>query len=168
MSLAVFNGHVMMKHLKADNLNRGMSSSLNWLSVFIFSFFTLLIWIGWIVSLLSFPESLYGRLYDASGNYDFNFSFFKFLVAFLFTGYWIFSIITSKITNRSMVTNWAIGITMIWITFICLWGDAVNNRKSYKTVFPRGLSSSTRISGSQEMRAPGLSARNMSMTVSMG
>jgi hypothetical protein len=34
-----------------------------------------------------------------------------------------------------MVTNWAIGITMIWITFICLWGDAVNSRKSYKTVF---------------------------------
>jgi len=118
-----------------DNLNRGMSSSLNWLSVFIFSFFALLIWIGWSVSLLSFPENLYERLYDASGNYDFNFSFFKFLVAFLITGYWIFSIVSSKITNRSMVTNWAIGITMIWVTFICLWGDAINNRKSYKGVF---------------------------------
>jgi hypothetical protein len=120
-----------------DNLNRGMSSSLNWLSVFIFSFFTLLIWIGWWVSLLTFPEGLYDRLYDASGNYDFNFSFFKFLFALLISGYWVFSIVTSKITNRSMVTNWAIGITMIWVTFICLWGDSVNNRKSYKTLFEK-------------------------------
>ena len=34
-----------------------------------------------------------------------------------------------------MISNWAIGVTMIWVIFIMLWGDAVNNRKSMKNLF---------------------------------
>ena len=118
-----------------DNLKRGAASALNWFGILIFGFIGIIIWVGWFASIATFPNDLYQRIYEASANYSNQFYFLNFIVALAMSSLWIFYIIKSKITNRSMISNWAIGVTMIWVIFIMLWGDAVNNRKSMKNLF---------------------------------
>lgn len=118
-----------------DNLKRGAASALNWFGVLLFGFLAIVIWTGWFSSIFKIPESLYLRIFEASANYQNEFFFLKFLIAAIATSLWIFYVVKSKITNRSMISNWAIGITMFWVSFILLWGDSVNNRKSMKDLF---------------------------------
>lgn len=118
-----------------DNLKRGAASALNWFGILIFGFIGIVIWLGWLSSLTSMPHDLYLRIYEASANFKIEFSILNFLIALAISSLWIFYIIKSKITNRSMISNWAIGITMIWVIFIMLWGDSFNNRKSMKSLF---------------------------------
>ncbi|MGA1443921.1 MAG: hypothetical protein ACO32A_06115, partial [Methylophilaceae bacterium] len=58
-----------------------------------------------------------------------------FLLALTFLSLWIFSLLKNKLTNRSTVTNWALGITLVWVTIALLWFPMIENRKNYGQVY---------------------------------
>ena len=118
-----------------DLLRRSSASALNWFGILIFGFFGFIIWLFWFSTMTGFPEIIYNRIYFLSGNYEPKFEFLSFFFALLISGLWLYIIFTVKITNRSAISNWAIGITMVWVTFIMLVSPFINNRKSYAPVF---------------------------------
>ena len=82
-----------------------------------------------------FPEIIYNRIYFLSGNYEAKFEYLNFIFALLISGLWLYIIFNLKISNRSAISNWAIGITMVWVTFVMLVNPFIDNRKSYAPVF---------------------------------
>lgn len=118
-----------------DKLNRGTAGALNWFGILIFGFIGFLIWLGWFAMMSEIPQKIYERMFYQSGNYVAEFQLFNFMFALVITSLWLTSTIKFKITNRSAVSNWALGITMIWVTLIMLWGPFIDNRKNYKLIF---------------------------------
>jgi len=118
-----------------DRLNRGTSSALNWFGILIFGFIGFLIWLGWFAMISGVPIKIYERMFYQSSNYTAEFGLFSFLFALVITLLWLASIIKFKITNRSTISNWALGITMVWVTLVTLWGPFIDNRKDYKLIF---------------------------------
>jgi 4-amino-4-deoxy-L-arabinose transferase-like glycosyltransferase len=118
-----------------DRLNRGAASALNWFGILIFGFIGFLIWLGWFAMMSEIPERIHERMFYQSANYVAEFEFFNFIFALVITTLWLASIIKFKITNRSAISNWALGITMVWVTLITLWGPFIDNRKDYKLIF---------------------------------
>jgi len=118
-----------------DRLNRGTASALNWFGILIFGFIGFLIWLGWFAMILEIPSKIYERMFYQSANYVAEFELFSFLFALIITSLWLASIIKFKITNRSVISNWAIGITMVWVTLMMLWTPFIDNRKDYKIIF---------------------------------
>ena len=118
-----------------DRLNRSAASALNWFGILIFGFIGFLIWLGWFAMMTEIPEKIYERMFFQSANYIAEFELFSFIFAAVITALWLASIIKFKITNRSVISNWAIGITMVWVTLIMLWTPFIDNRKDYKLIF---------------------------------
>jgi 4-amino-4-deoxy-L-arabinose transferase-like glycosyltransferase len=118
-----------------DRLNRGAASALNWFGILIFGFIGFLIWLGWFAMMSEIPERIYERMFYQSANYVAEFELFNFIFALVITILWLASIIKFKITNRSAISNWALGITMVWVTLITLWGPFIDSRKDYKLIF---------------------------------
>ena len=81
------------------------------------------------------PQKIYERMFYQSANYIAEFNLFSFLFALVITSLWLGSIIKFKITNRSAISNWAIGVTMVWVTLMMLWTPFIDNRKEYKLIF---------------------------------
>ncbi|MDA9086851.1 hypothetical protein N9J93_03545, partial [Methylophilaceae bacterium] len=111
------------------------ASALNWFGILIFGFFGFIIWFFWLAVMVGFPEIISNRIYFLSGNYEVKFEFLSFIFALLITGFWLYIIFKIKISNRSAISNWAIGITMVWVAFIMLVSPLIENRKSYAAVF---------------------------------
>lgn len=118
-----------------DLLKRGYASALNWFGFLIFGFFSLIIWLGWFAMQTGIPEKIFERMFFLSGNFSANFEILNFLISFTLTMYWLINSFTNKITNRSSITNWAIGITTLWVLLIALWGPFINNYKSHKNIY---------------------------------
>jgi len=118
-----------------DLLRRSSASALNWFGILIFGFFGFIIWFFWFAAITGFPEKIYDRIFFLSGSYEVKFEFLSFIFAFLISSLWLYIIFNLKISNRSAISNWAIGITMVWVTFIMLVSPLIENRKSYAPVF---------------------------------
>ncbi|MGA1567433.1 MAG: ArnT family glycosyltransferase [Methylophilaceae bacterium] len=118
-----------------DSLQRGASSALNWFGILIFSSITLVLWIGWFAFHVGIPFKLHERMLYLSGNLIPEFNLITFLLALTFLSLWIFSLLKNKLTNRSTVTNWALGITLVWVTIALLWFPMIENRKNYGQVY---------------------------------
>jgi len=118
-----------------DLLKRSSASALNWFGILIFGFIGILIWLGWFTMMTGFPSRLYDRIFYLSGNYLGELNIISFLVALIVTLLWVISVFNLKITNRSSVSNWALGITMVWVNAIMLCSPFLDNRKSYSGVF---------------------------------
>jgi len=81
------------------------------------------------------PGKIYERMFFLSANFNANFEIIPFIICLIFTSYWGLSIFKDRITNRTAISNWAIGITMIWLCLVMLWGPFIDNRKSHKLIF---------------------------------
>ena len=118
-----------------DTLKRGSASALNLFGILIFGFIGILIWLGWLAMQTGVPSKIYERMFFLSSNYDASLEIIPFIICLIFTSYWALSIFKYRITNRTAITNWAIGITMIWLCLVMLWGPFIDNRKSHKLIF---------------------------------
>ena len=118
-----------------DTLKRGSASALNLFGILIFGFIGVLIWLGWLAMQTGVPSKIYERMFFLSSNYDASLEIIPFIICLIFTSYWGLSIFKYRITNRTAITNWAIGITMIWLCLVMLWGPFIDNRKSHKLIF---------------------------------
>ena len=118
-----------------DRLNRSTASALNWFGILIFGFIGSLIWLGWFAMMFEIPQKIHERMFYLSANYIAEFKLFSFVFALLITSLWLASIIKFKITNRSAISNWTLGITMVWVTLVMLWGPFIDNRKSHRLIF---------------------------------
>lgn len=118
-----------------EQLKRDFASALNWFAVMLFSTLGALIWLGWTAMMTGFPAKLQERMRFLSGAYDLDFQTNTFILAILMTLIWFIVSLRAKLTKRSTVTNWAIGMTFVWCLLMTLWLPLIDNAKSYAGVF---------------------------------
>lgn len=117
-----------------ETMKRGAAGLLNWFGIMLFGSIAVLITLGWTAMMLGWPHKLSERMHILSGvdvaqwaPMAMVFS----LVAFLT---WLFVLVNYKHSNRSAITDWAVGITAMWAMLMALWLPWIDNAKRYDHV----------------------------------
>jgi 4-amino-4-deoxy-L-arabinose transferase-like glycosyltransferase len=119
-----------------DQLRRGAASALDWFGIMMFGFFGFLIWLGWFAMMSGMPARLAARMHKLSEAYLPQFNWMAFAAAAAITLVWLLVVFkANKRSNRAVVTDWAVGITMIWGLLMTLWLPWLDATKSYQGVF---------------------------------
>ena len=118
-----------------ETLRRGAASALNWFGIILFSTLLFLIWLGWSAMLTGYPQKTYERMQFLAQTNESHFNVFILIIAILLTVIWIFSMIKTRITNRSCTTNWSIGLTVSWALLMALWLPWINHKKDFSPLF---------------------------------
>ncbi len=118
-----------------EHLKRGAAAALNWFGVMLFGLIGVLIWLGWIAMLTGYPVKIKERMQFLSGAYETYFNWLSFLIALAITIIWMLVCMRAKQTNKSTVTNWAVGMTFGWGLLMTLWLPLIDSAKSYQSVF---------------------------------
>lgn len=118
-----------------EQLKRGAAAALNWFGVMLFGLMGILIWLGWFAMLTGHPTKIKERMQFLSGMRDTDFYWVSFITAAFITLIWLVVCMRAKQTNRSTVTNWAVGITFAWGLLMTLWLPMIDSAKSYRPLF---------------------------------
>ena len=118
-----------------EHLKRGTAAALNWFGVLLFGLIGALIWLGWLAMMTDYPAKIKERLQFLSGTNEIDFHWLALMAALLITMIWAFVCIRAKQTNKSTVTNWAVGMTFCWTLLMTLWLPLIDSAKSYQPVF---------------------------------
>ncbi|OIQ80139.1 undecaprenyl phosphate-alpha-4-amino-4-deoxy-L-arabinose arabinosyl transferase [mine drainage metagenome] len=114
-----------------DPLRRSMASALDWFSIMLFGSMGFLIWLGWFAMMMDFPQKLASRMHKLSPASVPDFSWAATITAITLTLIWGLVVFKAKRSNRAFVTDWAVGITMVWGLLMTLWLPWLNAAKSY-------------------------------------
>lgn len=117
-----------------DALRRGMASALDWFSIMLFGSMGFLIWLGWLAMMIDFPQKLALRMHKLSPAYLPHFSWETTAAAITVTLIWGMVVFKAKRSNRAAVTDWAVGITMVWGLLMTLWLPWLDAAKSYRAM----------------------------------
>jgi 4-amino-4-deoxy-L-arabinose transferase-like glycosyltransferase len=118
-----------------EHMKRGSASALNWFGITLFGLMGALIWLGWFAMLTGYPVKIKERMQFLSGMNDLHFNWVTLIIALAITIIWLFVCIRAKQTNKSSVTNWAVGMTFGWGLLMTLWLPLLDSAKSYQPVF---------------------------------
>ncbi len=118
-----------------EHLKRGAASALNWFGISLFGLIGFLIWLGWIAMITGHPAKIKERMKFLSGSNATDIHPVALILALVISAIWIFTCLRAKQTNRSAVTNWAVGMTFGWGLLMTLWLPWVDAVKSYQPVF---------------------------------
>lgn len=117
-----------------ETLKRGAAALLNWFGLMLFGTMAFLIWLGWFAMQFGWPAKLNERMQVLSGMHDPIFGWLGLLVALAITTVWLLVINNSRHSNRTAVTDWAVGSTMVWSLLMCLWLPWIDSARSYAGV----------------------------------
>lgn len=116
-----------------DTLRRSAASALDWFGLMLFGTFGFLAWLGWFAMMSGLPVKLSQRLHKLSPTYVPEFSLLAFLLALALTLMWAGVVFkANKRSNRALVTDWAVGMTMVWGLVMTLWLPWLDAAKSYQ------------------------------------
>lgn len=118
-----------------EHLKRGAAAALNWFGISLFGLIGSLIWLGWIAMMTGHPAKLKERMQFLSGSNDTQLHWVMLILAVFITFIWVFTCVRAKQSNRSTVTNWAVGMTFSWGLLMTLWLPWIDAAKSYQPVF---------------------------------
>ena len=118
-----------------EHLKRGAAAALNWFGITLFGLIGFLIWLGWAAMLTGYPAKIKTRMQFLSGTDTAHFSWIALVIALTITFIWLFTCVRAKQSNRSTVTNWAVGMTFGWGLLMTLWLPWIDAVKSYEPVF---------------------------------
>lgn len=116
-----------------ETLRRGAASALDWFGLMLFGTFGFLVWLGWFAMVSGMPEKLSQRLHKLSPTYTPEFNIVALILAVVLTLLWIGVVFkANKRSNRATVTDWAVGMTMVWGLVMTLWLPWLDAAKSYQ------------------------------------
>jgi 4-amino-4-deoxy-L-arabinose transferase-like glycosyltransferase len=118
-----------------EHLKRGAAAALNWFGITLFGLIGFLVWLGWLAMLTGYPAKIKERMQFLSGSDATHFSWVAFVIACIITIIWGFTCLRAKQSNKSTVTNWAVGLTFSWGLLMTLWLPWIDAVKSYQPVF---------------------------------
>lgn len=117
-------------------LRRGAANAFDWFGIMCFSFFCLLVWIGWTAMQTGWPPALAMRVGKLAPGFAAEFRLLPFVVAALVTLAWGWMLTTGQ-RQRSPwrgLVHWLGGLTTLWLLLLCLWLPWIEYGKSYRPV----------------------------------
>lgn len=118
----------------ALSLRRGAAAALDWYAMMTFSFFGILVWVGYGALLLGVPRKLAENASKMAPGFVERFDVFGFGGALLFSLAWLVFLFRLPRSATRGVTRWAAGMTLLWGTFATLYMPWANYQKSYRSV----------------------------------
>jgi 4-amino-4-deoxy-L-arabinose transferase-like glycosyltransferase len=134
-ALALLLPLVALSAGSVEHLKRGLAAALNWFGVMLFGLIGGLIWLGWIAMMTGYPARIKVRMQFLSGLDELSYNWVAFITAIMISFIWGFVCLRAKQTNKSTITNWAVGMTFGWGLLMTLWLPLIDAAKSYQPVF---------------------------------
>lgn len=123
-----------MAGISIEVLRRGAAGALDWFGLILFGMIGFLVWLGWFAMMSGWPAKLAERMHKLSGVAMAEFNWLGFATALAVTLIWLAVINNPRRSNRSAVTDWAVGMTMAWSLLMTLWLPWIDSARSYKDV----------------------------------
>ena len=115
-------------------LRRGAANALDWFGIMTFALLAILMWWGWAGLLLDNRAKITRWLKDYQPGFDPELHTTPFVIAIIATVLWIVLVWRVGRSMRRSVTNWAAGVTLIWILAMTLWLPWLDSGKSYRNM----------------------------------
>ena len=115
-----------------DSLRRSLASALDWFGIMLFGAMGCLVWLGWFAMMMDFPHKLGLRMHKLSPAYLPQFGALAVAMACLLTLIWALVVFKTRRSNRAFITDWAVGVTMVWGLLMTLWLPWLDAAKSYQ------------------------------------
>lgn len=140
-----------------DTLRRGAASALDWFGMITFGLICGMLWLGWVALLTGHPAQLAAELERFQPGFSAVFDPRTFFAALAFSLIWLVAVSRTNRVNRRAVTNWALGVTLMWWLLATLWLPWIDAGKSYRsmvTAIQRSLPGSYRCIASLNLGEP--------------
>ncbi len=115
-------------------LRRGAANAFDWFGVMTFSFFSILVWIGWSAMVFGVPERLALKSAKLAPGFTATFDWPDFFIAVLATVGWVALFLTSRSSPVRGLIHWLAGVTTFWLLLMALWLPWVDYQKTYRGV----------------------------------
>jgi 4-amino-4-deoxy-L-arabinose transferase-like glycosyltransferase len=117
-------------------LRRGAANAFDWFGIMTFSFFCLLVWLGWSAMVAGWPERLATRAVKLAPGFVGEFQIIPFALAVAATVAWGWMLTTGQ-KQRSPwrgLVHWLAGMTALWALLMTLWLPWIEYGKSYRSI----------------------------------
>ncbi|MDD2743911.1 MAG: hypothetical protein PHV02_16720 [Rhodocyclaceae bacterium] len=118
----------------ALTLRRGAANAFDWFGMTTFTFFMIVVWIGWSAMALGWPTKMASRAVILRPGFVGHLDLLAMLIGLVATAWWIWLIITAPRSPYRSLTHWTLGFTTLWLlatTLILPWFDY---GKSYRPI----------------------------------
>lgn len=115
-------------------LRRGAANALAWFGAMTFSFFGLLVWLGWFAMMTGIPEPIARNFAKLEPGHVPQFAWTACLIAAALTLAWLLLLFTIERSSLRSVTVWSAGVTLLWGLLMTLWLPWIDYGKSYRPV----------------------------------
>jgi 4-amino-4-deoxy-L-arabinose transferase-like glycosyltransferase len=117
-----------------STLRRGAANALDWFGIMTFGLLAILIWWGWAGLLLDNHAKITQWLKEYQPGFEPTVHTPTFWIALVATALWLVMVWRVGRSIRRSVTNWAAGVTLIWVLAMTLWLPWLDNGKSYRSM----------------------------------
>mgnify|MGYP001763469817 CR=1 FL=1 len=114
-----------------DRLKHSATSFLNWLGIAMFGSAALFVWANYIAINSCLSSHIFARALYFNPIYQPHFSIIAITVALSFTPLWMYAVVRKHLQGRQAVTNWAAGVTFLWLLLCSLFLDWINTNRGY-------------------------------------
>lgn len=114
-------------------LRRGAANALDWFGIMTFGLIAILLWWGWAGLLLDNHAKITQLLKEYQPGFHPTVHTPSFWIALIATVLWV--VMTWRVgrSMRRAITNWAAGVTLIWMLAMTLWLPWLDSGKSYRS-----------------------------------
>lgn len=114
-----------------DRLKHSATAFLNWLGIAMFGSAAIFVWTNYIaINAHSSSHIVVHALY-LNPIYQPHFSIIAIVAALSFTPLWMYAVVRKHLQGRQAVTNWAAGVTFLWLLLCSLFLDWINTDRGY-------------------------------------
>jgi len=117
-----------------STLRRGAANALDWFGIMTFGLLAILMWWGWAGLLLDNHAKITQWLKEYQPGFEPTVHTPTFWIAVIATVLWLVLVWRVGRSIRRSVTNWAAGVTLIWILAMTLWLPWLDSGKSYRSM----------------------------------
>ncbi|MDE3207260.1 MAG: hypothetical protein KGL58_00260, partial [Pseudomonadota bacterium] len=115
-------------------LRRGAKSAFDWFGTMTFGFFGLVIWIAYFSLVTGTPQIISHRFHQLQAHFVAHPTIGAMTTALFVTLLWIISRIFLRNAPYRSITNWALGLLMIWGLLCSIWLPYFNASKNYRVI----------------------------------
>ena len=133
-TLALLPPIALLAGAGVERLRRGAVHALEWFGAITFSFFALLVWLGWIAMMTGSPERIARNFAKLEPGHVPSFEWLPFAVAILLSLAWIWVLLRSERSPYRSVLFWACGATLLWGLIMTLLLSWIDYGKTYRPV----------------------------------
>jgi 4-amino-4-deoxy-L-arabinose transferase-like glycosyltransferase len=117
-----------------QGLRRGAAAALDWFAAMCFTFFGLLVWLGYVALMTGWPAKLAHNLLKTAPGFEAQFATWPLLLALALMVGWLYVAFFTAPSPVRGVTRWAAGMALLWGSFAALWMPWADHQKSYRSV----------------------------------